>query len=100
MNTTKFHNQTIKNLVKDVMHNSLYLDAKGLYWTDYFCRDDDFENPKFKGIFSDGDQRDKDNLDSFTEKIIEDSIKYLELYPHKIAEFSDKNFKPSNKSYE
>tara|TARA_B100000214_G_scaffold347946_1_gene299646 strand:- start:481 stop:777 length:297 start_codon:yes stop_codon:yes gene_type:complete len=95
----KFYNQTIQNLVNDVMENSFWLDAKGVYWTDYFCRDDDFRNPKFKGIFSDGTQRDRDNLDSFTKKVTEDSIRYLELYPHKIPYFSSKNFKPSKKSY-
>ena len=83
----------------DVMENSLYLEEKGVYWTDYFCRDDDFKNPQFKGIFSDGDERNVDNLESFTAKVIKDSIKYLEIYPHKISIFSDKNFKPSKKSY-
>ena len=95
----KFHNQTIQNLVMDVMENSLWLDAKGVYWTDYFCRDDDSRNPKFKGIFSDGTQRDRDNLDSFNRYVRRDAIKYLELYPHKIKEFSSENFKPSKKSY-
>ena len=95
----KFHNQTIQNLVNDVMENSYFLEKKGYYWTDYFCRDDDFRNPKFESIHSDGTQRDKDNLDSFTKKVIKDSIKYLELYPHKISYFSRENFKPTKKSF-
>ncbi len=95
----KTYNQTIENLVQDVMHNSVFLEKKGCYWTDYFCRDDNFRDPKFQSIWSDGGERDRDNLDSFNRYVRRDAIKYLELYPHKIKEFSSENFKPSKKSY-
>lgn len=95
----KFYNQTIQNLVSDVMENSYYLETKGCYWTDYFCRDDDIINPKFQSIWSEGSGRNNENLDSFNQLVREDAIRYLELYPHKIREFSDKKFSPKKKHF-